>query len=435
MSHWYPAEFAAHICRQLKNEVPERPRENCPGCAILTTLVSTCYQASLMREEERPVRFRMIFRDPDRFPCGQDPPDGLHRLVFAEPRPCNEDELRRLSPAVSFDRSLIGVNLNDDGVPQIWGVVHSGTRWMQAIHGGTQLINPVPDSLLLFVTGPGRISVAVGSTMIAGLRGGQVISVAREVFAASWLREFFSSHRDELWGMHLEARQKCGDSWAPIDPTFPVILGQNLLRRVISLVRNYHHGGTLLVVPSERTEELKHSNPYLNIKYPFQIDNGRRRIFPHIAGIMNEFARVASESWRETRPLGWNEYLAISDPVLTRMDETLFELAHFIAELSLVDGAVVLNQRFEVLGFGAEISGGLENVTQLQVALDIEGEIRQPEAVKGRGTRHRSAYRLCNALHDALAIVISQDGQILFVRWHDGAVTCWDQVATSLLDF
>lgn len=435
MAHWYPNEFAEHICRQLKTEVPERPRENCPGCSILSVLLSTCYQASLMREEERPVRFRLIFRDPDRFPAGQDPPDGLHRLIFAEPCPCTENELRRLSPAISFDRSMIGVNLDARGVLQIWGVVHTGARWMQAIHGGTQLINPVPDSLIVFVTGPGRISVSVGATMIAGLRGGQVVSVAREVFAAPWLRELFATHRDELWALHQEARQKFGDTWAPIDSEFPVILGQNLLRRIISLARNYHHGGTLLVIPTERTSELKGSNPYLNIKYPFLIDDGRRRIFPHIAGIMNEFARVASVSWRETRPLGWNEYLAISDPVLTRMDETLFELAHFVADLSLVDGAVVLNRRFEVLGFGAEISAGLESVTHLQAAMDIEGKARRPEAVKGRGTRHRSAYRLCNALHDALAIVISQDGQVLFVHWHDGAVTCWDQVATSLLDF
>jgi sensor domain DACNV-containing protein len=435
MSHWYPHEFAAHICRQLKVEVPERPRENCPGCAILAELLSTCYQASLMREEERPVRFRLIFRDPERFPLGQDPPDGLHRLVFTEPRPCSEDELRRLSPAASFNRSMVGVNLDDTGVPQIWGIVHSGPRWLQEVHGGTQQINPIPDSLIIFVTGPGRISVSVGSTMIAGLRGGQIICAAREVFAANWLREFFAVHRDELWAMHQEARQQFGDSWAPIDPAFPVILGQNLLRRVISLVRNYRHGGTLLVVPTERTEELKGPNPFLNIKYLFRVDDGRRRIHPHIAGIMNEFARVASGSWRETRPLGWSEYLAISDPTLTRMDETLFEMAHFVAELTLVDGAVVLNQRLEVLGFGAEISGGLENVPCLQKALDIEGVSRQPESGKRMGTRHRSAYRLCNALHDALAIVVSQDGQVRFIRWHDGAVTCWDQVATSILDF
>jgi sensor domain DACNV-containing protein len=435
MSHWYPHQFAEHICQLLRGDSVERHRTNCPGCATLAQLLSICFQASLMREEERQVRFRLILRDPERFPAGQEPPDGLHRLVFTEPRPCTEDELRRLSPAANFNRSIIGVNLGSGGAPQIWGIVHTGPRWLQEIHGGTQKISPIPDSLVVFVTGPGRISVSIGSTMIAGLRGGQIIGSAQEVFAAAWLRDFFAVHREELWNMHLEARQQFGSGWAAIDPNFPLILGQNLLRRIIGLIRNYRHGGTLLVVPTERTAELKGANPYLNIKYLFRVDEGRRRIHPHIAGIMNEFARVASPSWREARPLGWNEYLALADPTLAKMDETLFEMAHFIAELTLIDGAVVLNQRLEVLGFGAEISGGLENVPAVQKALDIDGKEREAESAKGMGTRHRSAYRLCHAMHDTLAIVVSQDGQVRFVRWHDGAVTCWDQVATSTLDF
>jgi len=117
------------------------------------------------------------------------------------------------------------------------------------------------------------------------------------------------------------------------------------------------------------------------------------------------------------------------------MDETLFEKAHLLADLTLVDGAVVLNRRFELLGFGAEISSGLDNVTTVQKALDIDGVKREPESVRRVGTRHRSAYRLCKALPGVLAVVISQDGQVRFVRWHDGEVTYWDQLATSILDF
>jgi DNA integrity scanning protein DisA with diadenylate cyclase activity len=45
------------------------------------------------------------------------------------------------------------------------------------------------------------------------------------------------------------------------------------------------------------------------------------------------------------------------------------------------------------------------------------------------GTRHRSAYRLCARFPEALAIVISQDGGVRFVGWHDGAVTYWDHTS------
>jgi len=56
------------------------------------------------------------------------------------------------------------------------------------------------------------------------------------------------------------------------------------------------------------------------------------------------------------------------------------------------------------------------------------------ESVESVGTRHRSAYRLCNFVHDAVAIVVSQDGTVLVVKWHDGEVTYWDYVSTSVLD-
>jgi DNA integrity scanning protein DisA with diadenylate cyclase activity len=150
---------------------------------------------------------------------------------------------------------------------------------------------------------------------------------------------------------------------------------------------------------------------------------------------MNEFARIAGSWQLGGKPVGWNEYVASTDPTLSQLDETLYEMTHLTAELSLIDGAVVLNHRFEVLGFGAEIYSGIDNVPTIQKALDLEGTIRVPESPKGMGTRHRSAYRLCMALHDAVVIVVSQDGHVRFVRWHDDAVTCWDQVATGILDF
>ncbi len=44
-------------------------------------------------------------------------------------------------------------------------------------------------------------------------------------------------------------------------------------------------------------------------------------------------------------------------------------------------------------------------------------------------TRRRSSYRLCQRLHDAQASVLSQDGGVRFVRWQNGGVTYFDQIA------
>jgi hypothetical protein len=95
-------------------------------------------------------------------------------------------------------------------------------------------------------------------------------------------------------------------------------------------------------------------------------------------------------------------------------------MAYLVAGCAEVDGAVVLTKRFELLGFGGEISGELPGVVTVRRALDLEGVHAEEEFTESVGTRHRSAYRLCLALPNTLAIVVSQDGTVRFVTNREG---------------
>jgi hypothetical protein len=44
------------------------PANPAPALGVLQEVFSTCYQASLMREEERPVTFRLVLCEPELFP-------------------------------------------------------------------------------------------------------------------------------------------------------------------------------------------------------------------------------------------------------------------------------------------------------------------------------------------------------------------------------
>ena len=122
--HAYPRELVTFILDQWKDPLfVERlssagidPSFELPDRSVLEQVISTCYQASLMREEERPVLFRLIIRDPHLFPPDDGPPTGLHRLQFAKMRPFNEYELYRLAPAADFYRALIGVALGPEKI-------------------------------------------------------------------------------------------------------------------------------------------------------------------------------------------------------------------------------------------------------------------------------------------------------------------------------
>jgi hypothetical protein len=164
----------------------------------------------------------------------------------------------------------------------------------------------------------------------------------------------------------------------------------------------------------------------LHTKYAFRDAAPRRRFRSLVLGILERLATRAARAGVEASP---ESYRHDDDPRIADLDEGLFEMSHLIAALAQVDGAVVLTKRLDILGFGAEIAGDMPTVTEVRRALDLEAESFASEIVDDVGTRHRSAYRLSEAVPAGLAIVISQDGGVRFVNRHRGFVTYWEHGA------
>lgn len=106
----YPGALARFV-RDRWRDVPEPLGgiDLLPEAAVLEDFFSTCYHASMLREEERPVTFRAILAAPTRFATDGRPPEGLQRLEFSGSLPFDPRELRRLSVAADPRRTLIGV--------------------------------------------------------------------------------------------------------------------------------------------------------------------------------------------------------------------------------------------------------------------------------------------------------------------------------------
>jgi hypothetical protein len=176
-------------------------------------------------------------------------------------------------------------------------------------------------------------------------------------------------------------------------------------------MRSACHGGTVIFAPAALTEELSEESRYITIKYDFAVGEPRSRLRTLVVRAMNVLSQTHGRKMREEpKPVGWAEYEASSDEKIAELDEAIFEVAHLIAALSAVDGAVVITKRFELLSFGAEISGKLPELRTVARALDVEGKRAVQESTEGVGTRHRSVYRLCSELKEAVAVVISRDG-------------------------
>ena len=363
------------------------------------------------------------------FGASAGPPTGLHRLAFELRRPLDQHELRRLSPAAAFSRSFIGASLDDEGGPKVWGLIHTGPQWLQSVRGGRETRQAIPPVLTIAVTGPGRLLVSAGAEPIAELRHGTLVAGRLDVFRASWMHELFRTFGEDAWRAHLQACNQAPQVWADVDPAFAPSLARHVLRRVLATIRGAQHGGTLLIVPPTRVREIVSGERSVRVKYGFSDEEPRRRLLTLTLRIMEELARVHSQG--HPSPVGWREYETSDAVTIVDLDEALFEVAHLIADLSQVDGAVVMTSHLDLLGFGAEITGRLPDIGRVARAADLEGTRRDWVRTDRVGTRHRSVYRLCHEARDVLALVVSQDGGLRFVRWCHDAVTYWDQVATG----
>ena len=287
----------------------------------------------------------------------------------------------------------------------------------------------LPPLLLVAVTGPGRLLVSAGTRTLAVLSNGTLSGRGMDVFEAGWMQDFFADMGGVQWMAHIRGRDEAPEDWATLNATFGPALARNVLRRILATVRGTRHGGTVIIVPHRRVPELLRERRYVNVNYEFFENDHRKRILTLTIELMNELAKQEPPGERAT--VGWTEYKASEAKRLVEMDRALFDVAHLIADLTHVDGAVLMTDRLELLGFGVEISGGVPEVSTVARARDLAGTEREQVRTDRVGTRHRSAYRLCHALRDALVIVVSQDGGLRFVRWHHDAVTYWDQVATA----
>jgi len=431
--HAYPHELAllvrAHWSKVIDGLGSAQPSTlQAPELFGLERLLSVCYQASLLREEGRPITFRLALSEPEAFAASAGPPTGLHRLVFTRYRPLDEHELRRLAPAATFHRSLIGAQFDPQQGLQIWGLVHSGPRWLQSVQGAPDTNQGIPPVLVVAVMGPGRILVSKGVHTLGELSAGTLGGLSMDIFQAPWLAQIFADSGNAQWAAYMAKRQESTAS-ALLDPTFGQLLAQQTLRRIVAAIRSTRHGGALILVPPHGAEGL-FNDTNIALKYEFYDEEPRRRIPTLTARIMDELTSQYGAPVADL-PVGWTQYRASSHPALAALDEALQEVAHLIASLTGVDGAVVMTNWLELLGFGGQILGTLPEDVSVARALDLEGHQREWVRTDRVGARHRSAYRFCQSMRDSVAVVVSQDGGVRFVRWLDDGVTYWDQMATE----
>ena len=184
--YWYPADLARFVHARWRDHSEHSGAEELSAdVETLQRFFSACYQASLLREEERPVTFRAILASPTLFKPEGRPPESLQRLEFSRSFPFDAKQVRRISVATEMERTLIGVQRDEDGALRIWGVINSGSWWLRDVHGGRRAGAPLPPVPVVHVDAPGSVAAYKGNELVAKASAGTTLQLAHRSICLS----------------------------------------------------------------------------------------------------------------------------------------------------------------------------------------------------------------------------------------------------------
>lgn len=391
--------------RMHRNQLPPLPDP-----AGLRSLLSVAFQASLLSEEQRRVCFSIILASPAQV---QDHDPETHIVSFPEPLPLRPAQIIGLAPAIHPSGSMIGVTVNKSSSLEAWGIIHSGSAWWNRMHGRSTSADVIatepPWYLRVSSFHPGQIILSVGAYDCLVLEGGEIYQPGGPIVAeaSSPIADFFIEGRISLVEAVSAKLGHYPKYDMPIRDSY-----DNALIRLLAQVQQRGHGGAFVFFK----EPVMASNLERLLKPKFSVN---------IAGPWERLVEACAIGANYKDPEGNDIYTTY---VLNRLQDAIA----FVSGLTAVDGAVIISNQFRVKGFGVEILTGEPGKSEVRLRKWSRPRSEEIVPVHRFGTRHRSAFRLCEVSSDCLVFVFSQDGPVRAV-WNDGeGVIVWDRADPGL---
>jgi hypothetical protein len=364
----YPKDVVRQLREAWGRFVPhEEDVPPLPEDGTVQQILEVVYHASFTADERRTSRFSVALCDPS---------DVRDPLIFRRPREFSVQEIMRLAPAGDIDDLAIGVSVSQENRVQTWGLAPDP-------HG------PFP---VLTAHAPGSVELRRYHRSVFTLHHGSVSTSVVPTIYEGFLNDVFREATDALLEECGGIRGKIGinPDWLYSEPLFALLRAAS----------QHGHGATVFLVPDT-------------------LAAGKWRDLVRI-----KYACDDPTMWPALKQTILADYKDIDGEVESALSRTsrqrVREWPGLIANLTRVDGGVLITDRFRILGFGVEAIAPAAELKAVQLA-----HSGGSETIDEYGTRHRSAFRLCYKCPEAVAFICSQDGGIKCVRNVKGLVTLW----------
>ena len=339
----------------------------------VAALVNAVFWASLVQVEGRSTTLSLAYVSPDQ----TDRP-----FIFDDPIALQPHALAKVAPAAERPGIHFGAWPGSDGQLAVWGM----TRRLPLLCFVLEVASP--GVIVVKHRHGGAGSKFVNAAVLAGDEAKFIAGPDPSPLGCSSMLGKLVGHRE----------RQSGADW--LDPT-------NAFVRLSLSMRAHRRGGTLLVVPS--TSEDWRSSIAAPILY------AARDVF-------TDLRRRAQR--------------AELDHATKRHRTSLARSVDAVAGLTAVDGATIITDALDVVGFGAKIirRSGHPVVESVLVSEPVEGNraTRETPSALG-GTRHLSAAQFVQDQRNAVALVASQDGRFTVFEWSERGQVVHAQRIDALL--
>ncbi len=402
-----------------------------PSDDDLRQLLEVAYHVSFFTEEDRQVKFRLVYcpqAEVQRILAESTPGAApFVPLPFARPFSLGEGQVMRLAPATDPSSVTIAIEGDSAGKLCIWGLIDTGAPpWRTARQDPVGRAS-VPDFLTIASSEPGNLTISRAGQVLARLRRGRLIPSAGNVLRDGPIARYFDDAAADLHAQVVarlpQQQDWTGDGWR----THVRALFEQAIERVVSTIKSLRHGGLLLVVRDQPANRAAPLADNLRIKFPC---NSQRVWAELVEGLVlgQKFIELDIEGIYETnRDMHYIKVRAIREQIEDN-ERRLSDGLRFVAGLTGVDGAVVMTDRFRLLGFGAEVMADAPGLETVRRARDSAGLGSEDVPIEAYGTRHRAAFRFGYSHADSVAFVVSQDGGVKAVKRVGDDLVMWPEI-------
>lgn len=353
-----------------------------------------------------------------------------HRWTFTPlttPVDYNVAELSKFALAADPTSSALGVYPDRKGALKIWGLFDQQGDFLELFNYQQGGGFAAPGAIHVQVIGLGHLVVSVGLSVVAELNGDNLVEGTVDLFRDSPVLDKLMISFGDIQRTALEEASSDGYECLPHIAEQQVSMWISVIKKILLRVKAYRHGGAILITP---TPPSKHISIKHTLRYA-RVPEILRNWMKASAVQYTTLELIAEElKTREVVPSELHLDFTISGHERKDAEDAIAGAERFIASLSRVDGAVLMDSEFVVRGFGCELLANGDEGCQFLHAATARPTRKLTSQLNWAkfGTRHRSMIRYCSEDEAAVGFVISHDGPVRAISRLGKKVYMWDNL-------